>query len=248
MGILAAMATQSDDEKRNSPASENEVMEAIDLPRGPKPWPVVGNMPHVGFLGERPFAYNIGEMFAKYGDIFTLKLDMLGGVDDQGKGDGVLPIFIADPAIVQELVLREKEFPKMWTLKIKQYFDIIVDKSERYVDQLERRVGGGEALISELNDWNSCFTFDTVMEASLGTDLKNLEALGEGRPLDPFLPAFRKAFQLNLKFSQGWEMKHYLQPFKNKKLLEEFESSVAVMFERMDSLIEQTRNGTIGDR
>ena len=109
------------------------------------------------------------------------------------------------------------------------------------MDQLERRVGGGEALISELNDWNSCFTFDTVMEASLGTDLKNLEALGEGRPLDPFLPAFRKAFQLNLKFSQGWEMKHYLQPFKNKKLLEEFESSVAVMFDRMDSLIEQVR-------
>ena len=126
--ILAAMATQSDDEKRNSPASEDEVMEAIDLPHGPKPWPVVGNMPHVGFLGERPFAYNIGEMFAKYGDIFTLKLDMLGGVDDQDKCGGVLPIFIADPAIVQELVLREKEFPKMWTSKINKSISFLGGK------------------------------------------------------------------------------------------------------------------------
>ena len=84
------------------------------------------------------------------------------------------------------------------------------------------------------------------MEASLGVDLKNLEALGEGRPLDPFLPAFRTAFSMNIKFARGFTPIHYLNYFSNLRDYKAFPKAVATMNERMDELIESTRNGEMG--
>ena len=277
-------------EEEDAGKEEEEELPPIAVPRARvlgSYLPIMGNMLEIRYLGRHKVAaFNIAEWFAESGDVFSLNAPFLAGIGEKEKK--VRPIFIADPAIVQELVDREDDFPKMWTskvnqvisflggkglftssttdhewhtarplmskpfneVKIRQYFDIIRDKSERYVDQLSNILRDSPSkegvTINNLNDWNSCFTFDTVMHASLGTDLGNLEALGTGKPLDPFLPAFRKAFGLNLKFSAGWQPIHYLRPLKNSRDFKEFHASVQTMFDRMTELIEQTRNGAIG--
>jgi len=159
-------------------------------------------------------------------------------------GKGLFTSSSTDPEWHTARPLMSKPFNEV---KIRQYFDIIENKSQRYVAQLSKIVDSKQAVIDNLNDWNSCFTFDTVMHASLGSDLGNLEALGEKRPLDPFLPAFRKAFAYNLKYNGGLRWFHYLRPIKNSREFKEFHSSVDTMFSRMTALIEQTRNGQIGD-
>jgi hypothetical protein len=118
-------------------------------------------------------------------------------------GKGLFTSSSTDPEWHTARPLMSKPFNEV---KIRQYFDIIENKSERYVAQLSKIVDSKQAVIGNLNDWNSCFTFDTVMHASLGSDLGNLEALGEKRPLDPFLPAFRKAFAYNLKYNAGFKV------------------------------------------
>ena len=86
--------------------------------------------------------------------------------------------------------------------------------SALYVDQLTkvvRRGRGGPGVgvaVPEMNDWNCAFTFDTVMEASLGVDLGNLEEISEGRPLDTFLQNFKIVLPQVLQFSTGWQVSH----------------------------------------
>lgn len=94
-----------------SPTGPEDVAVPKEVPRGPTPLPFIGNMLSMTLGPHSIPAYNIAELFPKYGPTFTLKIGILTGVDRPD----LAPIFTSDPVVVEQLLKREADFPKMWT-------------------------------------------------------------------------------------------------------------------------------------
>jgi hypothetical protein len=109
---------------------------------------------------------------------------------------------------------------------------------------------GPAAIVDHASDWLTSMTIDAVVLAAVGLDMKNVERLAEGRPLHPFVTAFRYGLGYavgNVSVAQEFGRLAALNPmFDGKEALHRrYLEAKATCAEIVAGLVEQTRAGEL---
>ena len=106
------------------------------------------------------------------------------------------------------------------------------------------------AVVDHASDWLTSMTIDAVVLAAVGTDMKNVERLAEGRPLHPFITAFRYGLGYavgNVSAAAEFGRAAAANPFFDRKgaLKRRYLESKAACEEIVAGFVEQTRGGEL---
>ena len=125
----------------------------------------------------------------------------------------------------------------------------MLDKVRIFMLEWSRKAAAADpaegALVEHINDWLACMAADAVVKVSAGMDMHNVERLGAGEPLHPFMKIYRDGLGATLgRHDMKAEMgAAYYCPFVSRAAAEErvIRRSRAAAERMVADMVEKTR-------
>lgn len=193
----------------------------------------------------------------------------------------------ADADVVQELISRSADFPKLWNrevelgvqdftgnglftssehsadwkaghsllprgfnqIKVKSFAPQIFAKTRAFVGEWSKFQPGH--LVEDVNQWLTAMTVDAVVSCSMGLDMCNVERLGRKKAPHKLVECFRFGLGVSLgtiTAKSEYGLKRFLPFFDAEgRIQRRYEGTKKEMQRQVESLLEATRNGQMGD-